>query len=301
MQTHRYIVGTAQIGVAYGISNILGQPCDEAVLSLIGSAAESGITSFDTAAAYGTSERRLGEAFTRLRLNRTVKVTSKGSIQGCHAGQLEDIVRASLRYLGLNKLESWLLHREDEMRDWSASFCEEARRLTESGLVGSFGVSIYRPDAALSALYDGCFGAIQCPASPFDRRFLRSGKLEQFVKRGGRVTLRSVYLQGLCLMNPDDVPNGIEHGKSAVTLLRDFCAGHNVDRDEFCLHYVLHRSTHLRAGIIVGCESAKQLVRNVAMFERPTLSPRLFEEWDQLWPEDLEPLIFPFAWNLAEK
>jgi aryl-alcohol dehydrogenase-like predicted oxidoreductase len=297
----RIILGTAQLGSAYGIANSLGQPDDDGVVSIVRAATKSGITGFDTAAAYGTSERRLGEALARLGLNRAVKVTSKGSIEGRHAWQLQDIVGTSLRDLRLEQLDSWLLHREDEIRGWSASFREEARKLLERGCVGSFGVSVYSLDAALVALHEGCFDTIQCPANPFDRRFLRSGALEQFVKIGGRVALRSIYLQGLCLMNPADVPDGVEHGKRAVTLLRDFCAGHRVNRDEFCLHYVLHRSSHLRAGIIVGCESAKQLVRNVEMFERSSLYPALFEEWDRLWPEDLEPLISPFAWNLAEK
>lgn len=298
MDRGRIILGTAQLGSAYGIANNLGQPDDDGVISIVRAATESGITAFDTAAAYGTSEHRLGQAFASLGLNRAVRVTSKGSIEGRRAGELQDIVGTSLRDLRLEQLESWLLHREDEIRDWSASFREEARKLLERGCVGSFGVSVYRLDAALVALHEGCFDAIQCPANPFDRRFLRSGALKEFVQRGGRVALRSIYLQGLCVMDPDDIPNGIEHGKTAVTLLRDFCARHGLDRDEFCLHYVLHRSAELRAGIVIGCESAEQLFRNVELLEREGPAPRLFAEWDRLWPEDLEPLIFPFAWNL---
>lgn len=294
------ILGTAQLGSTYGIANRLGQPDDNAALSLVRAATESGITRFDTAAAYGTSERRLGETFTRLGLNRSVNVATKGSIEGRRSEKLAEIVAASLRNLQVDRLESWLLHREDEIRDWSASFRSQSHELVESGLVGSFGVSVYRLDAALDALEEGCFSAIQCPASPFDRRFLRCRQLREFVQAGRRIVLRSIYLQGLCLMDPSDVPDGIAHGRAGVTALQDFCARHDLERDDFCLHYVLYRSAEFASGIVIGCESKDQLLRNVELLDREGPAPELFDEWDRLWPEDLEPLIFPFAWNLQK-
>jgi len=296
----RLILGAAQLGSAYGVANRLGQPDDETILSLVRAAADSGIRRFDTAAAYGTSECRLGQTFTRLGLNESVSVTSKGSIAGRSADQLEEVVAASLRNLQVGHLESWLLHREEEIPHWSASFRGQASRLVESGRVGSFGVSVYRLDEALAALDEECFGAIQCPASPFDRRFLRCRRLREFAEAGGNVALRSIYLQGLCLMDPSVVPEGIEHGRKAVSVLRDFCAGHDVERDAFCLHYVTHRSAQLRAGVVIGCEISEQLLRNVELLEREWPATELFDEWDRLWPEDWENLIFPFAWNLRQ-
>lgn len=301
MDRVRIILGTAQLGSAYGIANSLGQPDDDGVVSIVRAATKSGITGFDTAAAYGTSERRLGEALARLGLNRAVRVTSKGSIEGRRAGELQDIVGTSLRDLRLEQLESWLLHREDEIKDWTESFRIQAAKLLENGRVGRFGVSVYRLEAALGALEEGCFTAIQCPASPFDRRFLRCGQLKKFVGQGGHVSLRSIYLQGLCLMDPADVPDGIEHGKDAVNALQDFCTRHHVDRDEFCLRYVLHRSADLDAGIIIGCESAGQLLRNIGLLEREGPPPELFEEWDRSWPDDHDGLILPFLWNISRK
>jgi aryl-alcohol dehydrogenase-like predicted oxidoreductase len=296
----RLILGTAQLGSAYGIANRSGQPDDDTMLSLVRAAVDSGISRFDTAAAYGNSEGRLGEAFTSLELNGSVSVTSKGSIAGVNAVQLEEVVAASLHNLQVERLESWLLHREEEILNWSDSFHSQAIQLTKSGRIGSFGVSVYRLDVALTALKKGCFDAIQCPANPFDRRFLRCRQLREFAERGGKVALRSIYLQGLCLMDPFVVPDGIKHGRKAISVLLDFCARHDVERDSFCLHYVMHRSAQLRAAVVIGCESVEQLLRNVELLESEKPQPELFDQWDQLWPEDLEPLIFPFVWNLRK-
>ena len=55
------IVGSAQLGLAYGAANRKGKPDGKAALSLIRRAADAGVEAFDTARAYGDSEDRLGE------------------------------------------------------------------------------------------------------------------------------------------------------------------------------------------------------------------------------------------------
>ena len=65
-KTPALILGTAQLGMAYGAANRRGMLSDFQARELLESAWDAGIRWFDTARAYGESERRLGEFFRSL-------------------------------------------------------------------------------------------------------------------------------------------------------------------------------------------------------------------------------------------
>ena len=56
----RFVLGTAQLGMKYGICNSHGQPDEQECLSIVETAWNSGIRFFDTAQAYQESEKVLG-------------------------------------------------------------------------------------------------------------------------------------------------------------------------------------------------------------------------------------------------
>ena len=51
--TSRLVLGTAQLGMKYGVANTLGQPSTHVSQKIIDTAVEQGIVCFDTAVAYG--------------------------------------------------------------------------------------------------------------------------------------------------------------------------------------------------------------------------------------------------------
>ena len=67
-----FILGTAQFGLNYGISNNTGQIKENEVKKIIHYCNEVGITNFDTAQAYGNSEEILGSI-----LNENAAITTK--------------------------------------------------------------------------------------------------------------------------------------------------------------------------------------------------------------------------------
>jgi aryl-alcohol dehydrogenase-like predicted oxidoreductase len=295
------ILGTAQLGGAYGIANRIGELDAQQARILVETALRTGINRFDTAKAYAGSERTLGSIFTSLGVNSRVRVSTKGSIAGIDASGLTSAVQDTLSDLQIEHLEHWLLHDENEIELWSSAFDAEALKLKNNRSVRSFGASVYHLDSAIAALQLRCLDSIQCPASPLDRRFLRCDALRELAKHGKQIILRSVFLQGLCLLQADEVPSGIKGGSEAVHALDDFCRRHCMERDSFCLHYVLRRSQGLSSGLVVGSEAPDQLRRNVFIAQSNPMSSELFNEWDRFWPEDVEDLIFPSRWNLRDK
>ena len=66
------VLGSVQLGVAYGAANRTGKPAHGAALQLVRRAADAGISQFDTARAYGDSEERIGEALEGRKAIRTI-------------------------------------------------------------------------------------------------------------------------------------------------------------------------------------------------------------------------------------
>ena len=64
------MLGTAQLGLAYGVANTTGRPDFHQAVRLIAAAAEGGVNCFDTAAAYGDmriGRKRRARSFSRAR------------------------------------------------------------------------------------------------------------------------------------------------------------------------------------------------------------------------------------------
>ena len=293
----RLVLGTAQLGMNYGIANQSGRPSEEQAQALVQSAITQGLTWFDTAAAYGDSEAVLGAAFNALGVKDQMNVISKGSLLANDGDSLSGRVNRSLQRLALPRLHTWLLHDESQLSGWNESTRREARTLREENRVGAFGISVYQPAKALEAVKQHGLTAVQFPACPFDRRFLRSEISTRLADAGAQIYIRSVYLQGLCLMHPAQVPSQIFRGRDAVQTLADFCERHGFERDQFCLHYVLQRTAKAGARLVIGAERIEQLTRNAAILSASPISADCMDEWDSLWPDDLDDLILPFRWS----
>ena len=59
--TSKIAIGTAQFGMSYGIANKNGQVSADEVAAILDSAERNGINTIDTAKAYGTSEKSIGD------------------------------------------------------------------------------------------------------------------------------------------------------------------------------------------------------------------------------------------------
>ncbi len=294
----RIALGSAQLGLDYGIANQSGRPSEAQAGALVRSALARGCNWFDTAAAYGDSEAVLGRVFAALGLQDRVNVVSKGSALASDGQTLTSRVTASLQRLGLARLAAWLLHDENQLSAWDDAAGREAGALRAENRVGSFGISTYQPENALSAVEEHGLTSVQFPASPLDRRFLRNHVARRLAKTGARLYIRSVYLQGLCLMEPARVPGHIFRGREAAQALTDFCVRRGLERDHFCLHYVLQRTAATNARLVLGVERPEQLARNAALLSAPPVDPASLDEWDALWPDDVDDLILPFRWNV---
>lgn len=285
----RLILGTAQFGLNYGISNRHGQLAQGEVGALLGKAAEAGITTLDTAAAYGESETVIGTA---LHGSGPFKVITKYSPSS--AGKsIEQALEESLRRLKQDKVYGYLLH---SFRSYEAnpSILNELQELKAQGKVEKVGVSLYHPEEAEILLHaDAPIDIVQFPYSVFDRRF--ENILPALQSKGIETHARSIYLQGLFFMQQEAIPTHLRKAAAKIDELQQLAAKHKTPLGAMLIGFVLYNEAI--TNVVVGVESLQTLEENIAfaatqLSEEVKLALHDFEERD-------ENIILPYNWAKA--
>ncbi len=285
-------LGTAQLGMPYGIANTQGRPSLEMAQQIIAESFRQGIRYFDTAQTYGNSEEVLGTCFRKLGLANKVKVISKLKAN-LSVSEIESEVCLSRDRLGLGCIWGLLLHSESLLDRWDDDFGDTFRSVKRKGMVNYLGVSVYSPVRALQALVLPELDVIQVPANVFDRRMKRANVFDTAATVGKHVFVRSVYLQGLALMDCSSVPP-FAHG--AVSAFQEFCQSRALSRAEFALGYAARMNA--ASCFVLGAETPEQATENAQLSKRPPTDKQVCDEWDRVWPIDQLPLIDPSQWAL---
>ena len=253
----RLVLGTAQFGINYGISNLRGQVSSDEVSELLSVAMAHGINTLDTAASYGDSEAVLGE----IGVGDFRVVTKLPAIPNdclTPANWLEQVVDRSLRNLRLDRVDVLLLHRPaDLLGAFGPSLSRGLQALTADGLVGKLGYSVYSPEelASLSrVMWPDC---IQAPLNLLDRRLIDSGWLDELNGRGTEIHVRSAFLQGLLLMQPEDRPSYFSRWDSLFAEYDKWLALIDMSPLEAALGYVM--GVEGIDKVVVGVTSAREL------------------------------------------
>ena len=204
-------LGAVQFGVDYGISNKDGKTPTTEAMAILDAARDLGVRVIDTACLYGDSEEVLGRSMpsdSRFDIVTKTPQFAKKSLGEAEAQHLEDTFRSSL--LKLNKLSVYglLIHSVGDLFvPGGDRLMDRLLKLKQSGLVGKVGVSVYSGRQIDEVLDRFSIDLIQLPISVLDQRLLQSGHLQKLKRAGVEIHARSVFLQGLLLMELQDVPD----------------------------------------------------------------------------------------------
>lgn len=287
------ILGTAQLGIPYGVANRKGMPDPQAATALLRAAYDGGVRFVETAQAYGESENILERHYAADPERRLGVITklSPGVDFADRAAQALAVDASSRRFGG--RLEALLLHDADHL---AALRQEPGRWLlerVERGEIGALGVSVYTPAEFEAALSIEAIRVIQAPFSGLDRRLLDSGLLAAARRAGKAILVRSAFLQGLLLMGEDAVPAAMDFARPALAGWRKLCSEHRLDPCAAALNYI--QASVPDASVIVGCEELAQLEKNIRVWRAPALPGSFVEAVGRL-PAPEERVVDPRFW-----
>ena len=257
------ILGTAQMGMNYGIGNRTGRPSDGEIRAIVAAAWGAGIRKFDTAQAYGDSEVVLGQALHYLKLSEKARIVTKIDTPAdpTDKKKLRKTITESLNRLGVSRLHGLMWHREQVLDLLSEELQATMADFIEEGILEHWGVSLYTPARALQAIDAGVFDLLQVPANVLDRRFETVGVFDRAEERGMQIHVRSVFLQGLLLMEIEAIPEAMNFSLPVLNLFKEICAEMDRPRHEIALQYIKSRFPGAR--VIMGAETTQQVRENV--------------------------------------
>ncbi|MEM2111593.1 MAG: aldo/keto reductase [Candidatus Bathyarchaeia archaeon] len=285
-------LGTAQFGMRYGIANKYGKVSREEVSKIIELCRENQIKFIDTAADYGASEAILGEIGVE-EFNVISKLPKLQVEKSLLKETIEKTVYESLARMKINNLYAILLRYSESLLlpDIVEELSQITKELMKNGAVNKLGVSVYSPKEALAIVekYND-IGVIQSPFSILDRRILKNNFLGEIKKRNIEFHARSVFLQGLLLMNSNERPKKFDRWKSIWDRWDRFIEQNKLLRLRACVGYVKSKEQVDR--IIIGVDSLKQLREIITAYREDYH----YEAPDDLCSEDID-LIHPYNWE----
>lgn len=283
-------LGSAQLGMEYGIANKSGKVSFETANSIISYARAHGIKTIDTAINYGESETVIGTIGTK-DFDIITKLPEIHNKKNSMYKIVRDFVINSLKNLNQSRLYALLLHKPDELllsngdELWSALM-----KIKNEGLVSFIGYSIYSPNQLDNLFNKYKPDIVQAPYNVLDRRLYLSGWLDTLYKNNVEVHIRSVFLQGLLLMDEFSRPNKFNQWNNIWDKWEAWLDINSFSKLEGALGFVLKDPKISR--IIVGVDNLDQLKDIVKASKIDRFPP---------YPEDLNSncleLINPVNWN----
>ena len=296
MKISELTLGTAQLGMEYGISNKIGKLSSKKATEILKIASSVGINCYDTARAYGNSEQVLGK-FLKKESKNNIVITKIPNINEISFDETSNKIRKNISessfYLGMKDIPICLLH-EPTRIDKDDDMVRSIIKLKKEGLIKKIGISTYVPKEAKEFLDIPQLDVIQIPLNVFDTRLIHNNTLKELNNGGKIIFARSVYLQGLIGMETNQIPLFLEEAKPHIKNLKIISEEFNMNIREMALAFV--KDLEEISSVIIGIESPDQLNENIEFLNKKSLPikirERIMDEFSNLPEEIINPGIW---------
>ncbi len=289
INANRLALGTAQFGMDYGINNSRGKIPYKEVVQILKYAKDNGVDTLDTAYNYEDSESMIGSALSENNFN--FKIISKLPKESLSKG-VNTYFYESLNRLKQKKIYGYLIHDFQSFKE-QKDIWKTLENFKEQNKIDKIGFSLYYPSELEFILNEKIdFDIIQVPYSIFDQRFeqyfsqLRDMKVEIYV--------RSIFLQGLLLMKPEELPFYFDNIKDKMITLNKIAESINTSLLSLCLKFVL--SNKFIDKIVIGVDNIENLKENLHAIKEEIKS----DSYNLLksMKIDNENIIIPYKWQI---
>ena len=282
-------LGSVQFGTNYGITNTKGKTSINELKKIITYANKSNIENIDTAAMYGSSEKNLGLVGVS-----NFKIVTKIPPIDDNSDNIQQFIldnfMNSLKRLKMNSIRGVLLHDANNLLGVNGGKVYEALQfLKKSGLVSKIGISVYNPSQVEKVMENFDIDIVQGPVNIFDQRFISSALISKLSLKGIEFESRSVFLQGLALMDNKQLPNYFLKWINLFNSFKRILKELHISPIQACIAFSLSLKDIER--VIIGIENLSQL-KEILLASNIEIDTHIFQE---LSCED-EMLINPSLW-----
>jgi aryl-alcohol dehydrogenase-like predicted oxidoreductase len=282
-------LGTVQFGTHYGIANTTGQVKKNEIENILKFAKISGIDTIDTAISYNSSEQYLGE----IGVDSFNLITKLPEVPNNYENLriwITKQIQKSLNFLKVKSLSGVLLHRPIQLFDkdkkdlWNILI-----DLKNDGIIKKIGYSIYTPNELEKLWSSFKPDLVQAPYNLLDRRLETSGWLTRMSEERVEVHIRSIFLQGLLLMNEESRPKKFKKWPLLWNLWNNWLKENDSTPVQAAVSFALSDSRISK--VVVGVDSLKQFKDIINAANNIHSFPESFHITDTR-------LLNPSEWNL---
>ncbi|AMO22085.1 aldo/keto reductase [Ramlibacter solisilvae] len=264
------VLGTAQFGLDYGVTNARGRVPETETAQLLDQAWAGGVRLLDTARAYGDSEQVLGSLLPAT--GRAWRVITKtlplrsGQVDRAGVAAVDAAFAESLQRLGQSQVDALLVHQaQDLLVPGGDALYAWMREQKQRGLARRIGASVYDGQEIAALLDRFELDVVQLPSNIADQRLLQDGSAQRLHAAGVEIHVRSLFLQGVLLAPAAFAAD--RFGAQAAWLV-DFhreCVQRGVTPQQACLGYFRHHAQFSAA--VVGVSHPGELGELLAAWD----------------------------------
>jgi len=207
---------------------------------------------------------------------------------------LSNAVGESLSRLGVPSLYGMMLHKEKMLSAWDNGLSKIFHTFVVSGKIKHIGISVYSPEKAIQALNTDGIDMVQLPTNILDRRFETAGVFQLAEEKKKKIYIRSVFLQGLILMDIGEIPEKMSFVKPVIEKLESISNELKLSRKKLALDYI--KSEMPDAKVVFGADTPLHVKENVACWEGellPSSVDRVKKIFDCVDEKILNPTLWP--------
>lgn len=259
MINKKIIIGTAQWGLNYGLTQTDSKISSNELMKIINFLEKKKIYSLDASIMYGDAHSRISQF-----CNADFRVYTKFSVNLDISNEEEFRIKVqqdctnSLSSLGQARLEGIYIHNTGAIYDKKFKILADTMneiKMAQKNL--KVGISVYTKEDIETVLRFWTPDIVQLPMNIIDRRLVESGSLKLLKSRGVEVHARSIFLQGLLLRDLDNIP---PYFQPWINIFRDFekwCLKNNISKLQACVSNVENIPEIDK--IVVGVDNYSQL------------------------------------------
>jgi aryl-alcohol dehydrogenase-like predicted oxidoreductase len=285
----KLILGTAQMGLAYGINNTIGKVSLENSHTILEHAYDHGIQILDSAEAYGNAHEVIG-SFHEKHPKKAFEIITKLPHQ--FDADINDKVNTYLTDLKVSQLHALLFHSFSSYKENIDNF-KVLTDLKTNGKIIHIGVSVYTNEEIEAVLLNDEVDIIQLPFNLFDNSNLRGDILEKAKAKGKMIHTRSALLQGLFFKEIASDNKTVQSLKHEMSQLSSITEKSDASIAQLALNYCLQQSTV--DNVLIGVDSKQQLEDNLQAINHK-LKASTINEINNIKVSDIN-LLNPSLWN----
>lgn len=287
---NKLILGTVQMGLAYGVNNSDGQISFKNSCVILSKTFELGIDTLDSAEAYGNAHQVIGD-FHRLNPEIKFKVITKIP-HNTIVEEIEEKIRTYIDDLNVKYLEVLMFHSFDSYEK-NRQIIEVLEELKSMGLIRHIGVSIYTNDHIEALLLDDNITVVQMPFNLLDNESIRGDLMNKLREKGKIIHTRSAFLQGLFFKDISSDSDVVKKLANELIAIKNIANVENTSVSNLALSYCLNQVNIDQ--VLIGVDSVSQLIDNVKALNYK-IDPQAISKINKLKVYDLD-LLNPSLWK----